>query len=55
MLYWSALFLVIAILTAVLGFGGLMPEASGIAKVVFVLFLGLFGISLFRAAMGDDR
>ena len=53
MLYWSALFLMIAIFAAVIGFGGVLADAAGIARVVFVLFLGLFGIALFRGAMDE--
>ena len=46
MLSWSITFLVIAIIAAVLGFGGIAGTAAGIAKVLFGLFLVLFIISL---------
>ncbi len=51
MLYWAAVFLVIAILAAVLGFGGIAVGAAGIAKVLFFLFLVLFVVSLFTGTL----
>ena len=36
MLYWSLIFLVIALIAAVLGFGGLAGAAADIAKVFFL-------------------
>jgi uncharacterized membrane protein YtjA (UPF0391 family) len=35
MLYWAAVFLVISIIAAVLGFGGIAGAAAGIAKILF--------------------
>ena len=46
MLYWAFVFLVVAIVAAVLGFGGIAGTAMGIAKVLFFVFLALFLISL---------
>ncbi len=46
MLSWAAVFLVIAIIAAVLGFGGIAASATWIAKVLFFLFLVLFLVSL---------
>jgi len=46
MLRWAFIFLVVAILAAVLGFAGIMVAAAGIAKFLFYLFLVLFAISL---------
>ena len=45
MLYWSATFFIIALLSAVLGFGGLAAGAADIAKVLFFLFVVLFLLS----------
>jgi uncharacterized membrane protein YtjA (UPF0391 family) len=39
MLHWSLIFLVIALIAAVLGFGGLAGTAVGIAKILFFVFL----------------
>jgi uncharacterized membrane protein YtjA (UPF0391 family) len=50
MLYWALMFLVIALVAAVLGFGTLSAGAATIAKVLFVLFLVLFVVSLLMGA-----
>jgi uncharacterized membrane protein YtjA (UPF0391 family) len=46
MLYWAAVFFVIAIVAALFGFGGIAAGAVGIAKVLFFVFVILFIISL---------
>lgn len=46
MLRYSLIFLVVAIVAAVLGFGGISTMASGIAKILFFVFLIGFVISL---------
>jgi uncharacterized membrane protein YtjA (UPF0391 family) len=45
MLYWTLVFLVIALVAAALGFGGIAAGAGAIAKVLFVVFLVLALIS----------
>jgi uncharacterized membrane protein YtjA (UPF0391 family) len=42
MLYWAAVFLLIAIIAGFLGFGGVASAASGIAQVLFFIFLVIF-------------
>jgi uncharacterized membrane protein YtjA (UPF0391 family) len=39
MLHWSLVFLVFALIAAVLGFGGLAGTAIGVAKILFFVFL----------------
>jgi uncharacterized membrane protein YtjA (UPF0391 family) len=46
MLYWALMFLVVALLAGVLGFTGVAVAAAGISKLLFVVFLVLFVISL---------
>jgi uncharacterized membrane protein YtjA (UPF0391 family) len=46
MLYYAAVFFVIAIIAAVFGFGGIAVGAAEIAKVLFFVFLVLFVCSL---------
>ncbi len=46
MIRWAAIFLAIAIVAAVFGFGDLAAGAAGIAKILFFLFLVLFVGSL---------
>jgi len=46
MLSWAVFFLVIALIAAVLGFGGIAGTAVGIAQLLFFVFLIIFVISL---------
>ncbi|HEY5377208.1 MAG TPA: DUF1328 domain-containing protein [Polyangiaceae bacterium] len=45
MLYWAAVFFVIALLAAIFGFGGLAVGAAGVAKILFFVFLVLALVS----------
>jgi uncharacterized membrane protein YtjA (UPF0391 family) len=45
-LRWALIFLVVALIAAVLGFGGIAGGAAEIAKILFYLFLVVFVISL---------
>jgi len=56
MLGWAVFFLVIALIAAVLGFGGIAGTAVGIAKLLFFIFLAIFAISLIMGlARGRTR
>jgi len=46
MLYYALVFLVIALLAAFLGFGGIAVAFAGLAKILFFLFLIAFVVSL---------
>jgi uncharacterized membrane protein YtjA (UPF0391 family) len=46
MLYWTLCFLLISIVAAICGFGGIAVAAAGIAKILFFVFLVLFLASL---------
>jgi uncharacterized membrane protein YtjA (UPF0391 family) len=52
MLSWALTFLVIALVAAVLGFGVIAGTAAEIAKILFVVFLVLFVISLVSGRRG---
>jgi len=45
MLYWAVVFLIIAIVAAVLGFGVLSGAAATIAEILFIVFLILLIVS----------
>jgi uncharacterized membrane protein YtjA (UPF0391 family) len=45
MLRWAVIFLIVAIVAAVFGFGGISAEAESIAKILFFIFLILFVVS----------
>jgi uncharacterized membrane protein YtjA (UPF0391 family) len=51
MLGWAAAFLVIALIAAVLGFGGIAGASVGIAKLLFFVFIVLFVITLIMRAV----
>ncbi len=56
MLSWALTFLVIALIAAALGFGGIAGTSAGIAKVLFFIFIALFVISLIARVMnGKSR
>ena len=46
MLYYAAVFFVIALSAAVFGFGGIAAGAASIAKILFFIFLVGFVVSL---------
>jgi uncharacterized membrane protein YtjA (UPF0391 family) len=46
MLRWALFFLVIAIIAAIFGFGGIASAAVGIAKVLFFIFIVIFIVLL---------
>lgn len=52
MLSWALTFLVVALIAAALGFGGIAGAATGIAKILFFVFLVAFAVSL---VMGRRR
>jgi uncharacterized membrane protein YtjA (UPF0391 family) len=55
MLYWAFLFLIVAIIAAIFGFGGIAAGATTIAQVLFFVFLVVFLISLFTGLRGRRR
>jgi uncharacterized membrane protein YtjA (UPF0391 family) len=52
MLSWSITFLIIALIAAVFGFGVIAGAAAGIAKILFILFLIAFVVSLIFGRRG---
>jgi uncharacterized membrane protein YtjA (UPF0391 family) len=51
MLGWALTFLIIALIAALLGFGGIAGTAIGIAKIIFFVAIVLFLISAVAGAM----
>jgi len=45
-LYWAVVFLIVAIVAAIFGFGNIAAGATSIAKVLFFVFLVVFFASL---------
>lgn len=56
MLRWALVFLIIGLVAAALGFGGVAGAAVGIAKFLFFLFIAMFviflvlGLTVFKSA-----
>lgn len=46
MLYWALVFLLIAVVAGLLGFGAISFAAAGVAKILFFIFIVLFLIGL---------
>jgi uncharacterized membrane protein YtjA (UPF0391 family) len=46
MLRWTLIFLVVALVAAIFGFGGIAAASTGIARLLFFIFLILFVVSL---------
>jgi len=53
MLRYALVFLIVAIIAAVFGFGGIADEAAWIAKILFFVFLVLFIVSLITGRRGS--
>ena len=51
MLYWTLVFLVVALIAGLFGFGGIASASAGIAKILFGVFIVLFLLSLVFGAM----
>jgi uncharacterized membrane protein YtjA (UPF0391 family) len=51
MLSWAITFLVVALIAALFGFGGIASASAGIAQILFFVFIVLFVIALVANAM----
>jgi uncharacterized membrane protein YtjA (UPF0391 family) len=48
---WALAFLVIALVAALFGFGGIASASAGIAQILFFIFIALFVIALIARAV----
>jgi len=51
MLSWAVTFLIVAIIAAVFGFGGIASASAGIAQILFFIFVALFVVTLILRAV----
>ena len=51
MLTYAAVFLVIAVIAAAFGFGGIAVGVAGVARLLFVVFLAAFVVTLVLGLM----
>ncbi|MCL5280222.1 MAG: DUF1328 domain-containing protein [Planctomycetes bacterium] len=52
MLGWAIIFLIVALIAAAFGFGGIASAATGVAKVLFFIFIVVFIVLLITALLG---
>jgi len=51
LLRWALIFLVVSLIAAVFGFGGIAATAAGIAQVLFFIFLAMCIVFLVAALL----
>ena len=51
MLKWALAFLIVALVAALFGFGGIASASAGIAQILFFVFILLFVIAIVANAM----
>lgn len=51
MLGWALTFLVVALIAALFGFGGIASASAGIAQILFFVFIALFVIAMIVRAL----
>lgn len=51
MLGWAITFLIVALVAALFGFGGIASASAGIAQILFFIFVALFVITLVARAV----
>lgn len=54
MLYYALVFLVVALVAGFLGFGGIAFAATGIAKILFFIFIAVFLVTLLMHFLRGD-
>jgi uncharacterized membrane protein YtjA (UPF0391 family) len=52
LLGWAVVFLIVALIAAAFGFGGIAATAVGIAKILFFIFIVIFVVLLIMALLG---
>jgi uncharacterized membrane protein YtjA (UPF0391 family) len=55
MLNWALVFLVVALIAAALGYGGIAATAASIAQTLFFIFLVLFLVTLIIGVVRRNR
>ena len=55
MLQWALAFLILALVAAFFGFGGIAAASAGIAKILFYVFVIVFALTLVGAILSSRR
>lgn len=53
MLHYALIFLAVAIIAAIFGFGGIASVSTGIAQILFFVFLVLFLVTIILRSVRD--
>ncbi len=51
MLAWALTFLIVALISAALGFTGIAGASAGIAQILFFIFIVLFAVTMIARAV----
>ncbi len=51
MLGWAITFLIVALIAALFGFGGIASASAGVAQILFGIFLVLFIVAMIARAL----
>ncbi len=55
MLTWALTFLVLAVVAALFGFGGIATAFASIAQILFFIFVAVFAVALVLHLVGGRR
>jgi uncharacterized membrane protein YtjA (UPF0391 family) len=55
MLQWALAFLILALVAAFFGFGGIAAASAGIAKILFYVFVVVFALTLVGGILSGRR
>jgi uncharacterized membrane protein YtjA (UPF0391 family) len=55
MLQWALAFLILALIAAFFGFGGIAVASAGIAKILFYIFVIVFAVTVVAGLLGGHR
>ena len=55
MLYWALVFLLVSLVAALFGFGGISAASADIARILFFIFVVLFLVSVVFGLMRRGR
>ena len=55
MLRWALIFLVVALVAALLGFGGIASGAASIAQILFFVFIAITVVLFLVSLLGGGR
>jgi len=55
MLRWSLIFLIVSLIAAAMGYGGIAGDAAEIATILFFVFLAIFGVTLILRLFAAEK